>query len=216
MSLNADLDLLREDVLASIPEEARIQLLNENMKLFSSFIEEKALKENDSVPDVFFRDKNLQPVYLKEVLSGNHLVISFYRGTWCPYCDMELNALAKINSEIEAKGARLIAVSPELYEFAEETIEKNNIDFPVLTDLANKAAGEFGLVFDLPPEFRKIYKMLNIHLNKLNKDDQWALPIPATFIVSKEGVITSAYVNADYMQRMEPDDILDQLDLLNA
>ena len=216
MGLNSDLSLLSEKVLSSMPEDIRNKLIDEDKKLFSRFLESKALKKGDSFPDVSFLDKNLKQISLKEMLKENHLVISFYRGTWCPYCNLELKALAKIDKEIEAKGARLIAVSPELYKFSEDTVKKNNINYLVLTDLANKAADKFGLVFELPPQYCEIYKILNINLNEINGNSRWILPIPATFIISKEGVIASTYVNVNYMNRMEPDEILKQLDLLNV
>ena len=183
MSLNKELGLLHEEVLKSLPDDVRSLLVEENKKLFSSFMEEKALKEGARAPDVFFRDKNLEPVYLKDILKEHHVVLSFYRGTWCPYCNLELLSLSRINEKIEEKGARLISVSPEIYKIAEESIKKNGITIPVFTDLANKAADKFGLVFELPPQYREIYKMLNIHLNKLNGDDNWTLPMPATFII---------------------------------
>lgn len=216
MSLNKELGLLHKDVIASLPEDVRELLIEENRKLFSAFMEKQALNAGSQVPDVFFRDKDLQPVYLKDLLKKHHVVLSFYRGTWCPYCNLELQALSKINDEIEEKGARLISVSPEIYEVAKESIAQKGITIPIFTDLANHAAEKFGLVFSLPPQYREIYKILNIHLNVLNDDDSWTLPMPATFIISKEGLITSTYVNADYTKRMEPDDILENLDELNA
>lgn len=215
MSLNKKLKTLQDEVLNSLPSDVSKSLILEDEELFSRFLEDKALKEGTKVPDVLFHDENLKPVYLKELLEYNHLVLSFFRGTWCPYCNLELSSLAKIKDKIEAKGARLIAVTPELYKYSEEKLKQNKIDFSVLTDLRNSAANEFGLVFELPPEYREIYKKLNIYLNVLNGDDKWILPMPATFIISKEGVITSAYINANYMQRMEPDDILEKLDLLS-
>ena len=215
MSLNDELDLLHKNVLDSLPSEIRQKLINENKKLFNRFLEDKALKVGSQAPNVYFRDENLKPVNLSDLLKEHHLVLSFVRGTWCPYCNLELISLAKINAEIEKRGARLIAVSPELHKFSEEKLKKNKINFPVYTDLANKAADEFGLVFDLPSEYREIYQALNIHLNILNDNSNWALPMPATFIISKDAVITSTYVNADYTHRMEPDDILEKLDLLS-
>ncbi|MEJ2143138.1 MAG: peroxiredoxin-like family protein, partial [Gammaproteobacteria bacterium] len=162
----------------------------------------------------FFRDQDLKIYYLKDLLNENNIVLSFFRGAWCPYCDLELKALAEIHGQIKAKGARLIAVSPELYQFTKDAIEKHKIDYPVYTDLGNKAADEFGLVFELPPKLRDIHKILNIHLNVLNGEPSWTLPVPATFIISKQGIIESTYINADYTSRMEPEDILKVLDTL--
>ncbi|MDH5371219.1 MAG: AhpC/TSA family protein [Gammaproteobacteria bacterium] len=215
ISLNKDLKKLQKDVLSSLPPDISKELIIENKKLFSNFFEDKALAKGQVAPDVLFRDKNLNPVYLKNLLKEHHIVLSFFRGTWCPYCNMELNYLNQINDDINNKDARLIAVSPELYKHMEEKITKSNLDFPVFTDLGNIAANEFGLVFELPPKYRELYTKLSFHLNVLNGEDKWTLPLPATFIISKDGVITASYINADYTTRMEPADILSELDKLN-
>jgi len=212
MSLKDDLSRLHDKVLASLPTDVAAQVIQENKKLFSTLLETKALKAGDPAPDVFFRNKDLTTVYLKDLLKEHHIILSFFRGTWCPYCNLELTELNKINDQIEQKGARLIAVSPELYKFSEPSVKDKK--FSVLTDLANKAADEFGLVFDLPPRYREIYKSLNIELNVLNADNNWTLPMPATFIISKDGMIKTTYINADYTKRMEPADIIENLSLL--
>ena len=214
MSLNDELKKLELDVLNSLDADVQKLLLSENAKIFSSFLEDKAIRVGSKAPDVYFRDKNLKTILLKDILKEHHVVLNFFRGAWCPYCNLELTALQNINDKIEEKGARLISASPELYKFVEKTIEKNNITTPVFTDLGNAAANEFGLVFKLPQKYREIYSILNIYLNELNGDNSWTLPMPATFIISKDNIITASYINADYTQRMEPDDILAQLDLL--
>ena len=215
MSINKELKILHEEILNSLPPEVSKQLIIENKILFTSFLEEKALKEGSVVPNVLFRDKNLKSVYLWDLLKEHHIVLSFFRGTWCPYCNLELKALNKIEEEIREKGALLIAVTPELYEYSEDIIKKNEIKLTVMTDLGNKAAEKFGLVFELPEKYREIYKSLNIYINILNGEDKWTLPMPATFIISKDGIAVSTFINADYTQRMERDEILEQLNLLN-
>ena len=215
MSINKELKILHEEILNSLPPEVSKQLIIENKILFTSFLEEKALKEGSVVPNVLFRDKNLKSVYLWDLLKEHHIVLSFFRGTWCPYCNLELKALKKIEEEIREKGALLIAVTPELYEYSEDIIKKNEIKLTVMTDLGNKAAEKFGLVFELPEKYREIYKSLNIYINILNSEDKWTRPMPATFIISKDGIAVSTFINADYTQRMEPDEILEQLNLLN-
>ena len=215
MSLNKELKTLQKEVLDSFSPEIREELITENQKLFSDFLYEKVLTAGSRVPDVMFRDKNLETVSLSKILEAGPVVLSFYRGTWCPYCNLELLHLAGIHKQVTDRGAQLIAVSPELYRFAEDTINKNHIDFPVYTDLGNHAATKFGLVFDLPPKYREIHEKLGIYLNVLHGEDKWLLPVPATFIISKDGVIRSTYVNADYTTRMEPEDILKALDKLS-
>lgn len=216
MPLNDKLKSLHKDVINSLPSDVSKKLLQENEKLFSNFLYEKILKKGSKIPDVFFRDSVLEAHYLSDILKDQHVVLSFFRGTWCPYCNLELKALSNINNEIKEKGARLIAVSPELYKFSKKSLQENNIDYDVMTDLGNKAAKEFGLAFKLPQEYRDIYAKLNIHLNTLNGEDNWILPVPATFIISKDGTVISTYINADYTKRMEPEDILGALDILNS
>lgn len=138
MSLNKNLSLLHKEVLESLFPDVRKQLINEEKKLFNNYLEGKTLKVGSQVPNVFFRDENLKSVYLIDLLKEHHLVLSFFRGTWCPYCNLELISLAKINNEIEKRGARLVAVSPELHRYSEDTLKKNKIDFPVFTDLNNR------------------------------------------------------------------------------
>lgn len=214
MSLNDELKLLEEKVLSSLDANIQEKMLIENAKFFSNFLDTKVLQDGIPVPDVFFRDKDLKKINLHDILKEGPVVLSFFRGTWCPYCNLELASLATIHDKIKEKGAQLIAVSPELHKFSENIIKRKNIEYPILSDFGNVAATKFGLVFNLPEEYREIYKQLNIHLNKLNGEDSWTLPVPATFIISKDGVVESRYVNADYTQRMEPEDILSQLDLL--
>ena len=216
MSLNDELKLLQKSVSNSLNPDACDKLVIENAKLFSQFLENKVIKEGAKAPSISFYDENLKIIHLHDLLKDKHIVLSFFRGTWCPYCNLELAALAKIYDAIKEKGAQLIALSPELHEFSGSILQKNKIEFPTYADLSNKAADKFGLAFKLPPAYRDIYKSLNIHLNKLNGTPNWTLPIPATFIISKDGLITSTYINADYTKRMEPDDILKQLDLLSS
>lgn len=216
MSLNRKLQLLQQNILKSLPADVCKKLIEENRKLFNEFLLTKALQPGMPAPDVLFRDKNLDSVYLSDILKNKHVVLSFFRGTWCPYCTMELHALEQIKGQVESKGAVILAVSPELYQYSAEVINKEQIGLPILTDLGNKSASEFGLVFELPASYREFYELSNLHLNILNGDNSWTLPVPATFIISGEGIISATYINVDYTQRMEPDDILRALDQLQA
>lgn len=215
MSLNKELKRLYAKIMESLPAEVSKRISLENQKLFSSFLYDKVLKAGDNSPDVSFYDKDLKVVSLTKLLEEHHIVLSFSRGSWCPYCNLELQTLAKFNEQIKKRNAILIAVSPELYQFAEENLKNKKINFPVLTDLGNNSADKFGLVFELPETYREMYQDFNLHLNVLNGDDSWTLPVPATFVISKEGKIMSTYINVDYTQRMEPEDILAQLELLS-
>jgi peroxiredoxin len=110
--------------------------------------------------------------------------------------------------EIQKMGASLVALSPELPTTAQVTAEKNGLTFHVLSDEGNRVAGLFGLVFDLPEDLKEFYKVLGIDLPASNGDESWRLPIPATYLIDRDRIIRDVYVNADYVKRMEPEDIL--------
>jgi peroxiredoxin len=110
--------------------------------------------------------------------------------------------------EIQKLGASLVALSPELPKTAQTTVEKNGLGFHVLSDEGNREAEKFGLVFELPTELREFYKVLGIDLPAANGDESWRLPLPATYLIDRDGTIREVFVNPDYVKRMEPDDIL--------
>lgn len=113
--------------------------------------------------------------------------------------------------EIQRLGASLVALSPELPATAQVTVQKNNLTFHVLSDEGNRVARQFGLVFDLPEDLKVFYKTLGIDLPASTGDESWRLPIPATYLIGRDGIIRDFFVSADYVKRMEPDDILSGL-----
>ena len=134
--------------------------------------------------------------------------LSFYRGGWCPYCNIELKALQDRLPEIEALGARLVAISPETPDNALTTQEKNEIGFEVLSDDGNKVASAFGLTFRLPDAVNDLYKGFGIDLETSNGEGSQTLPVPATFVIGKGGKVLKAIVDADYTTRAEPDEVI--------
>ena len=152
-----------------------------------------------------------QTISLDELQGDSNIVISFYRGGWCPYCNIELCVLQQALPEFKSHAARLIAISPQLPDESMSTAEKNELSFPVLSDAGNKVAREFGLVFTLSEQLRPLYESFNIDLPATNGDKSFELPIPATFIIDSDGVVKGAFVNADYKQRMDPSDIINVL-----
>jgi peroxiredoxin len=215
MSLQDDLDDLKAKLLASLPEVTADGLEQGREDVITTYLEGQALKPGDRAPEVIFYDKSLKKIRLADLLGDKHLVLSFFRGVWCPYCELELKALQTIISEIEARNAQLVAVSPELHKFTGSFLEANNIHYDVYTDLANKAAEGFGLDFEVPEGLRETIMVMNTGLAERYDDDcAWILPIPATYIISKDGIIQYAFVEADFTRRMEPADILTELDKL--
>jgi peroxiredoxin len=176
-----------------------------------SGIENRALGSGDSVPDFELPNQQGEPRRLRDYLAESPLVLNIYRGGWCPYCNMEMKALHDVQPEIEARGARLIGMSPETPDRAMSTAERNGMTIDILSDAGNKVAEQMGLVFSLPEALRAIYEKFGIDLPAYNGDDSFRLPVPATYIIGQNGVIVYGFVNADYTLRLEPRDILANL-----
>ena len=212
MKLKEQIDEMQKQLLANIPEEVIKTITVANKKIIGSRLEKGALKAGQEMP-VFQLNNHLnRPVPSYELLGKGPLIISFYRGSWCPYCNVELNALQKYQERFTSLGAQLIAITPELPDGTLSSIKKHKITFEVLSDVDNEVAKKFGLVFTLPEKLKDVYKSFGFDLEKSNGNDKWELPMPATYIVNPDGIIEYAFVNADYTKRLEPEIILAQLE----
>ena len=154
-------------------------------------------------------------VRLNGLLAAGPVVLSFYRGGWCPYCNLELRALQQALPEITRLGATLVAVSPQTPDESLSTAEKNALAFPVLSDAGSATAKSFGIAYDLAEELRPIYTRFGHALPDKNGDEGWVLPIPATYVIDTDGTIALAYVDVDYRNRLEPAEILTALQSLS-
>lgn len=180
-------------------------------QLVTSSILDNALKTGDTIPTISLSNHLGETIDVKDILLKNRLVLTFYRGGWCPYCNLELKALQSVLPEMEAKGAKLIAISPELPDNSMTTVEKNQLSFQVLSDINNKVAEAFNLVFTLPPDLQEIYRGFNIDLDTNQGNTQQQLPIAATYIIEQDGSISYDYLAEDYKLRADPQDILKAL-----
>jgi peroxiredoxin len=214
MSLKAELDTFRSGFMASVAPEIRDAMVRADMELATSGIAQRALKAGDRVPDFGVPDTHGGYVRLYRLRATGPVVLSFYRGGWCPYCSLELRALQQALPEITRLGATLVAVSPLTPEESLSTAEKNALAFPVLSDAGSAAAKSFGIAYDLAEELRPIYARFGHALPDKNGDQSWVLPIPATYVISTDGVIALAYVDVDYRNRLEPAEILTALQSL--
>ena len=148
-------------------------------------------------------------VDLGTLLKNGPVVVTFYRGGWCPYCNLELKAFQEVLPEIKAAGASLVAISPEKPDDTLSTAEKNALAFHVLSDVGHKVGRAFGIVYDFTNELRGAYQGLGRDIPALNgTPGEWALPVPATYIVDGDGTVLYAYANVDYRDRGDPRDVL--------
>ncbi|MDX2506996.1 MAG: peroxiredoxin-like family protein [Gammaproteobacteria bacterium] len=214
MNLQQQISFMQQEMIKEIPDEVLNTLMDANAQMLSEMPGKIALKEGDVIPDFTLYRHNGEPLAIKDILQKKNLLISFYRGTWCPYCSVELRALVKYYDAIKDAGAELVAISPELPDHSMSQIEKEQIQFPVLSDPGNRIAGLFGIVVHLSEVLQKVYQGFDFDLVKKNGDLNWNLPIPATYLVRQDGTIHYAYINPDYTQRMEPDEIIQELHLL--
>jgi peroxiredoxin len=180
-----------------------------------SGILDRVKKVGDQAPDFALKNAAGTEIKLSDLLKDGPVVLTWYRGGWCPYCNIALAALQEKLPEIKAAGARLVALTPELPDKSLSTKEKNALTFEVLTDLNHAVARQYGIVFELTPEVRDLYKK-HFDLTEFNGADagDGTLPLAATYIIGTDGVIRSVFVDADYRKRVEPAEIVAALEML--
>ncbi|MBU0946545.1 MAG: AhpC/TSA family protein [Proteobacteria bacterium] len=214
MSLKEQLSALKADNIAKFPEEIGTILLNDAKILSESDLVEGAPKVGEKLKDFTLPNHLGEARSLASLRKNGPVVVTFYRGGWCPYCSLELHAYQEVLQDINATGATLVAITPELPDASLTTSERHNLEFEVLTDLNSNYARELGIVFTLPEELRPIYESFGIEIEKHNGKGQFDLPLAATFVVDVDGTITSAFVDTDYTLRAEPADVVKELEAL--
>ncbi len=213
MSLQAKLDAFKADFKGGkapyfAPAEIHPIMARATAELVASGQAKRALKTGDPAPEFTLTDPDGNPVSSVELLKRGPLVISFYRGVWCPYCNLELTALEEALPSFKAEGANLVAISPQNAVNSRKSVRNNKLNFPILSDTHNDVAAAFGIRFALPDYLIELYKSLKNDLPTFNGDDSWTLPMPARYVVGQDGTILYAEVNPDYTHRPEPQDML--------
>lgn len=194
------------------PVEVQETMLAATKKLQEEGISKNAPKVGDKLENAVLTNIDGNEVNLYDYFKDNEfLVINFYRGAWCPYCNLELKALQGSLDEFKSLGASLIAISPQTPDNSLSTKEKHELEFEVLSDIGNKVAKKIGLVFSLADELKPIYEMFGIDIPASNNEDTYDLPMPATFVLNKEGEVLFSFVDEDYTKRTEPQDIVEVL-----
>ncbi len=197
-----------------IPAEIMAMFTRATRMLVASQVAERAIQAGDHAPDFELPKIGGLSVRLSERLKTGPVVLNFYRGGWCPYCNLELHALQQHADAIQSRHTCLLAISPELPDRGAQTQAKHQLSFPVLSDVGNHVARSYGLVFSLSEDLRPVYADFGFDIPVINGDDSFDLPIPATYIIGRDGMVAHAFVNADYTQRMEPEEIVHALEKL--
>lgn len=182
--------------------EAKIEELRADFALAS------AVGADEAAPDFALPNAAGKSIVLKELLRSGPVILTFYRGGWCPYCNIQLRAYQSVLPQISASGARLVAISPQLPDNSLDTANKNALTFDILSDVRNEVARNYGLVYSLPEEIRAALRSNNKALPSINGDQSWELPVPATYVIARDQHVALAYIEVDYRKRLEPEALL--------
>ncbi len=214
-SLNVQTQQALQDFVSALPEDQQKTVSSAFEELMSSAVAADAKTTGDKAPEFELSSVRGGTLSIRDALAEGPVVLSFYRGSWCPFCNLELNALQQQLPAIRECGARLIAVSPEKPDSSLTHAEKLNLEFDVLSDPRNRVADAYGLIMTVLESLRPLYLQWGIDLPAANGDDSHQLPVPATYVIERSGIIRAAHVDKDYTKRMEPEAIVEALKALD-
>lgn len=222
MSLQDKLDAMRANFESggppyNIPAHIIATMQRATAELIASGAAKRAAKAGDKAPAFTLKDPDGNTVSSAALLAQGPLVLTFYRGIWCPYCNADLQALQAALPGLEKYGAKLVAISPQTAPNSRRSQRENKLSFQILSDPGNEVAAAFGLRFTLPDDLVDLYK--NAFKNDLavvNGDQSWTLPMPSRFVIAQDGTILYAEVNPDYTRRPDPQELLPALQKLRT
>jgi peroxiredoxin len=217
MSLQDTLDAFKADFKAGkppyhAPPEIHPIMEKATAELVASGQAGRAIKAGDRAPQFRLKDQNGNEVSSADLLEQGPLVVTFYRGVWCPYCNLELQAINDALPELQRHGANVVAISPQTAVNSRKSVRTNALGFPVLSDTHNETAAAFGLRFALPDYLVDLYKKLKNDLPAFNGDPSWTLPMPARYVIGKDGVVLYSEINPDYTHRPDPSEMFPVLE----
>ena len=210
MSLKQQLAEYRAGWFKRVPAE-RQAIMERHIAQLRDGLAKSALTVGDRAPAIALANAKGQTVEVGALLQRGPVIVTFYRGGWCPYCNLELRAFQQALPEIQAAGASLVAISPEKPDDTLSTAEKNALNFEVLSDVGQRVGRAFGLVYEFTDELKSAYAEFGLDIPSKNGAEEWALPISATYVIDRQGTIIYAYTDADYRDRADPAEILDVL-----
>jgi peroxiredoxin len=210
--LQQQIDDLQAQSATRMPPDVLATLRHDRELLAQTGIASQALGVGQPAPDFTLPDATGNQVTLSRLLAAGPVVLTFYRGDWCPYCNLQLRAYQQALPQMQALGATLVAVSPQTPDNTLTTVEKRELTFYVLSDAGNQVARRYGLVYTLSAQLRSLYaELMGLDLASYNGDDTGELPMAGTFVIGREGNVHLAFVDADYTRRLEPATIIASL-----
>jgi len=211
VSLQEQLRAFAETVKQERPEfAAAVDRLIQRLRQYGAG--ESAPQIGESMPPFALPDDAGQMVSLDDLLNRGPVAVTFHRGHWCPYCRININALVEAHKELTANGGQIVAIMPDLQKFVAELKSESNVPFPILTDMDNGYALSLNLTIWVGAEVQKMMEGRR-DLPTFQGNSSWMLPIPATFVVGREGLIRARFIDPDYRNRMMISDMLDAMRL---
>lgn len=212
MTLQSKLDAFKADFEGNKAPPQVVALLHKSTaELIASGQAERALKVGDRAPTFKLQDADGNVVDSTQLLAKGPLVLTFYRGVWCPYCNMDLQAIEAAAAGIRELGASLAAVSPQTPANSHKSQRDNRLSFPILSDHGGETANAFGIRFRLQDDLIEVYKSFGTDLAVVNGEPSWTLPMPARYVIAQDGIIAYAEINPDYTRRPDPSELLPSL-----
>jgi peroxiredoxin len=209
-TLQSQLDSKRNAFSSTAPDTVKTIYADGLQAVEESGVVAGAKQLGDKAPDFALTNAKGETVRLSDVLKNGPVVLTWYRGGWCPYCNLTLRALQAELPNFKAAGANLLALTPELPDQSMSTAEKHELEFEVLSDIGSNVAREYGIVYKLTDDVAKIYEE-KFGLSEYNGNDSNELPLAATYIIARDGTITYAFLDVDYRNRAEPSVITAEL-----
>lgn len=208
-----------QDQLDRITENTRTLVQPERLaisdraiqQLFASGMEDRILPVGATMPEFSLPEATGKIVRSDDLLALGPLVVSFFRGRWCPYCVTELEAWRDLYPVVREYGGLMVAITPQTTRQSDFMVGHHQLPFPLLTDFTCELATQFGLTYMVPEELRNYYRSILVNIPFVNGEESWKLPLPATYVVSQEGKVVFAEAHADFRVRPEPEEVLQPL-----
>ena len=212
MDLQNELNAVSQMVREKTPPHVMPTIEATTRRLNDAGLSGQALQPGQSITDFELPDANGKTVKSTDLRAYGPVLIMFYRGHWCPFCNLALKAMQERHSDIKSRGVTFVAISPQTPDNSLTTQEKAGLQFPVLSDSGNKVARSFGIVFKLDEGLKAVQESFGVDIPAFNGDQSFELPVPATYLISEDGVVLKSFVEVDYMKRLSPETAIAWLD----
>lgn len=211
MTLENQLKTMRDATMERMPESIIKVFKDSISEIKANKLKEKALQIGDIIPDIPLTNNEGNTIKLNELIKSEYLILNFYRGGWCPYCNMELREYERLQNDFNNVGTDIVAISSEIAELALKTSSKNVISYPILTDKDAQLMKAIGIVFKLDEASKREFVNFGMDFSHINGNGNYELPVPAIYVINKEFKVVFVHFEENYMTRLEPKELLNEL-----